>query len=137
MSRSRAARLDVARIPTLRPPRIGVLDAWSPCIGPILGAVLTLAAASGTALQGMALLAAYALGLGVWFLAVGAFFGWLAPRLRRIQRYTPPLLVVSGLLFVGVGALMVLGEFGRLNAYFQSFGFLSGRTTDADAELSW
>jgi len=41
---------------------------WSPCIGPILAIVLTLAAASGTALQGMVLPVAYALGLGVWFL---------------------------------------------------------------------
>ena len=59
--------------------------AWSPCIGPILGVVLTLAATSGTWFQGGLLLVAYALGLGVWFLAFGAFFGWLTPRLRRLQ----------------------------------------------------
>ena len=59
--------------------------AWSPCIGPILGVVLTLAAASGTAYQGALLLTCYSLGLGVWFLAFGACFGWLSPRMRRLQ----------------------------------------------------
>ncbi|MGE3857651.1 MAG: cytochrome c biogenesis CcdA family protein [Dehalococcoidia bacterium] len=110
--------------------------AWSPCIGPILAIVLTLAAASGTVLQGMVLLVAYALGLGMWFLAVGAFFGWLAPRLRRVQRYTPALLGGSGVVFIGIGTLMVIGEFGRLNAYVQSFGFLFGSATEAEAGLS-
>jgi cytochrome c biogenesis protein CcdA len=109
--------------------------AWSPCIGPILGAVLTLAAASGTALQGALLLVAYSLGLGVWFLAFGAAFGWLAPRLRRVQRFLPVLMAVSGALFIVVGAAMFLGAFGRLNAYFQSVGFLFGGTSDAEAEL--
>ena len=59
--------------------------AWSPCIGPILGVVLTLAATSGTAYQGALLLTFYALGLGVWFLAFGVFFGWLTPQMRRIS----------------------------------------------------
>lgn len=110
--------------------------AWSPCIGPILGAVLTLAAASGTALQGGLLLVAYSLGLGVWFLAFGAFFGWLAPRMRSVQRYMPWLLVGSGALFILVGALMFLGDFGQLNQRFQSLGFFFGRTTDAEQQLS-
>jgi cytochrome c biogenesis protein CcdA len=110
--------------------------AWSPCIGPILGAVLTLAAASGTALQGGLLLVAYSLGLGVWFLAFGAFFGWIAPRIRRVQQYMPWLLVGSGALFVLVGALMFLGDFGRMNEHFQSLGFFFGRTSDAEEQLS-
>ena len=110
--------------------------AWSPCIGPILAAVLTLAAVAGTAVHGMLLLVAYALGLGVWFLAIGAFFGWLAPALQRVQRYTPALLVASGALFIIVGVLMVLGEFSRLNSYFQSFGFLISATTGTEASLA-
>ena len=110
--------------------------AWSPCIGPILGVVLTLAAASGTAAQGALLLTFYALGLGVWFIAFGAFFGWLAPRMRRIQKYTPRMMIGAGALFIVVGALMFLGEFSRLNAYFQSFGFLFDQTASAESELS-
>ncbi|MEZ4554404.1 MAG: cytochrome c biogenesis protein CcdA [Dehalococcoidia bacterium] len=110
--------------------------AWSPCIGPILGAVLTMAATSGTALQGGLLLVAYSLGLGVWFLAFGAFFGWLAPRMRRVQRYMPWVLMVAGALFIVVGAMMFLGEFGQLNQRFQSFGFFFGRTSEAEEQLS-
>jgi len=86
--------------------------AWSPCIGPILGAVLTMAATSGTALQGGLLLVTYSFGLGLWFLAFGAFFGWLAPRMRRVQRQMSWLLLVAGGLFIVVGTMMFLGEFG-------------------------
>jgi cytochrome c biogenesis protein CcdA len=109
--------------------------AWSPCIGPILGVVLTLAAASGTAAQGGLLLVCYALGLGVWFLALGLFFGWLAPRLRRVQRYMPALMIASGAFFILIGALMFLGEFQRLNAYFAGFGFFFGQTSGAEESL--
>ncbi len=110
--------------------------AWSPCIGPILGVVLTLAAASGHALQGAVLLTAYSLGLGVWFLAFGAFFGWLSPRMRRLNPYLPRLMIASGIFFIAIGALMFLGEFTRLNAYFQRFGFAFEGTTSAERQLS-
>ena len=109
--------------------------AWSPCIGPILGAVLTLAAVSGTALQGGLLLVAYSLGLGVWFLAAALAFSRLVPRLRRVQRFMPALMVAAGALFIVFGAAMLLGEFSRLNQHFQSLGFLFGRTADAEAAL--
>ncbi len=110
--------------------------AWSPCIGPILGVVLTLAATSGTAAQGAILLACYSLGLGVWFLAFGLLFGWIAPRIRALYPYLGRIMIVSGVLFVVVGALMVLGEFSRVNIYFQKFGFLFGTTESAERDLS-
>ena len=97
--------------------------AWSPCIGPILGVVLTLAAASGTAVQGAFLLVWYSLGLGLWFVAMGAGFTWLAPRLRRLGPYLPGLMVASGVIFILLGAAMFLGEFTRLNRAFQAAGF--------------
>lgn len=110
--------------------------AWSPCIGPILGVVLTLAAASGQALQGAVLLTFYSLGLGMWFLAFGVFFGWLSPRMRRLNPYLPRLMIASGVFFIVIGALMFLGEFTRLNAYFQRFGFAFESTAAAEAQLS-
>ena len=110
--------------------------AWSPCIGPILGVVLTLAAASGQALQGAVLLTFYSLGLGVWFMAFGAFFGWLSPRMRRLNPYLPRLMIASGAFFILIGALMFLGEFTRLNASFQRLGFLFAGTASAEARLS-
>ena len=110
--------------------------AWSPCTGPILGVVFTLAATSGTAAQGALLLVFYAFGLGVWFLVFGLVMGWLTPKMRQIQPYMPGLLVASGGLFIVVGALMLLGEFGNLNSYFQSFGFLFDQTSSAEESLS-
>ena len=110
--------------------------AWSPCIGPILGVVLTLAAASGQALQGALLLTCYSLGLGVWFMAFGAFFGWLSPRMRRLNPYLPRLMIASGAFFILIGALMFLGEFTRLNTYFQGFGFAFSSTATAEERLS-
>ena len=110
--------------------------AWTPCIGPILGALLALAATAGTAVQGAFLLLAYSLGLGVWFIAFALGFGWIAPRVRRIQPLMPALLVISGALFIIVGAAMFLGEFTRLNQYFQSVGFLFGGTVETEAVLA-
>ncbi len=110
--------------------------AWSPCIGPILGVVLTLAATTGNALQGALLLFSYALGLGVWFLAFGAFFSWLTPRLRRLQPIMGRLLAGTGVIFMVVGALMFLGEFTKLNNYFQSFGFLFSQTASTEEQLA-
>jgi len=110
--------------------------AWSPCIGPILGVVLTLAAASGTAAQGALLLLAYSAGLGIWFLAFGAFFGWIAPRLRRLGPYLPRLAIGAGLLFIVLGFLMIVGEFQRLNAAAQRAGFLFSVTAETEGELS-
>ena len=110
--------------------------AWSPCIGPILGAVLTLAATSGTAGQGALLLTFYGLGLGVWFVAFAAFFGWISPRLRRLQPHMGKLMVVGGAVFIGVGTLMVMGEFARLNQYFQGLGFFFDQTTEVEQDLT-
>ncbi|MDO9444095.1 MAG: cytochrome c biogenesis protein CcdA [Dehalococcoidia bacterium] len=110
--------------------------AWSPCIGPILGVVLTLAATSGTAYQGALLLFSYSLGLGVWFLAMGAFFGWLSPRLRRLNPHLEKLMIASGVLFIIVGVLMLLGEFERIATYFQRFGFFFDSTAQTEQDLA-
>jgi len=110
--------------------------AWSPCIGPILGVVLTLAATSGTAGQGALLLLFYGLGLGVWFIAFAAFFGWISPRLRSLQPHMQKLMIGSGAVFIGIGTLMLLGEFARLNTYFQNLGFVFDQTASVDEDLS-
>lgn len=110
--------------------------AWSPCIGPILGVVLTLAATTGTAAQGAVLLLAYAAGLGVWFLAFGAFFGWIAPRLRRLGPYLTRIAIGSGVLFIVLGFLMIFGEFQRLNAAVRDAGFLFSTTSEVEDGLT-
>jgi cytochrome c biogenesis protein CcdA len=110
--------------------------AWSPCFGPILGAVLTLAATSGTAGQGALLLLFYGLGLGVWFIAFAAFFGWISPRLRVLQPHMGKLMICSGAGFIVIGTLMLLGEFARLNTYFLNFSFIFNQTMSVEEDLS-
>jgi len=110
--------------------------AWTPCVGPILGVVLTLAATTGSWQQGAFLLVCYALGLGVWFLAFGAAFGWLSPRMRALGPHLQKLMVGSGVVFIVVGALMFLGEFERLNQYFQRAGFLFDGTVELEQGLA-
>ncbi|MGR3484921.1 MAG: cytochrome c biogenesis CcdA family protein [Paracoccaceae bacterium] len=84
---------------------------WTPCLGPILGAILGLAASGADTGRGTAMLAAYAVGLGVPFIAVAAFFprltgamAWMRARMERIER-------ISGLLLWTVGLMMVTGQF--------------------------
>jgi len=80
---------------------------WTPCIGPVLGAILTLAGATASLVQGVALLVAYSLGLAVPFvllsLSVTHVRGWL----RRIGRGTAALQGASAVLLVAMGVLLV------------------------------
>lgn len=102
---------------------------WTPCIGPILGAVLTLAAASSTVLQGAFLLLAWSLGLGVPFLIAGMMLGQVMRGIRKIGPLMPALEVVGGLLVIVIGALIFLDEFTIFNQYFTG-----GVDNVADAE---
>jgi len=81
--------------------------AWTPCVGPILGGILTLAWASETAWHGGSLLAVYSLGLGLPFLIIGAAFDSVAPLLKRIHRYSSLFYIISGVLLIAVGILIL------------------------------
>jgi cytochrome c-type biogenesis protein len=87
---------------------------WTPCVGPVLAAVLMLAADAHTVAQGSTLLAMYALGLGLPFLAMAAALEALMPVLRRVSRYSRWISVVSGALLVALGFLMSTGLYGTL-----------------------
>lgn len=84
---------------------------WTPCIGPILGAILALAAEEGTVRHGMLLLAVYSAGLGIPFLgtslAVNRFFAAFA----RIRRHYKTIEVVAGCLMVAIGLLILTNQF--------------------------
>lgn len=97
--------------------------AWTPCIGPVLGAILALAAASSTVYQGAYLLLAYSAGLAVPFLIAGYAVGTVTGALRRFHRYLPALEVGTGAVVLAVGVLVFLNEFTSLNQYFD---FISG-----------
>jgi cytochrome c-type biogenesis protein len=102
---------------------------WTPCIGPILGAILGLATVESDVGRGMLLLGAYSAGLAVPFLlaawAVESFLDWF----QRFRKYLPWVMRVSGILLIAVGLLMVTGEFTRLAALLQGLtpGFLKAR----------
>lgn len=81
---------------------------WTPCIGPVLGAILT-ASAVGTTAGGVGLLGAYALGLGVPFLASALFLDRAARLLREARRLGQWLQFAGGLMLVALGVAMITG----------------------------
>jgi cytochrome c-type biogenesis protein len=89
---------------------------WSPCIGPILGAIIGLASVSASVAQGTLLLVAYAAGLAVPFLAVALGADWVAQRLRVVGRHELAVARITGLALVVVGSLMVTGLLSKLAA---------------------
>ena len=84
---------------------------WTPCIGPILGAILSLAASEASTARGTALLGAYALGLGLPFLLVAALFPRLTGAMAFMKRHMDRIEKVMGLLLWTVGLLMLTGKF--------------------------
>ncbi len=95
--------------------------AWSPCIGPILGGILTMAAARESVAEGMQMLAVYSLGLGVPFiltsLAITKFFTAAA----RIRRHYHAIELISGGLMVGVGILIFFDQFTLIAKYLTPY----------------
>ena len=89
---------------------------WSPCIGPVLGMILTVSAVSATVSQGVALLGAYSLGLGVPFLLTAAFTGVLLKRLKAMRG-------IGRWLQIGAGAGMVLMGVAMLTGMLSAFAY--------------
>ena len=91
---------------------IGVAFAfgWTPCIGPVLGAILTTSAVSATVSQGVLLLSLYSLGLGLPFLAAAVFTDSLLLRLRRLRRLGRSLQLGAGAIVTAMGVAMLTGQ---------------------------
>jgi cytochrome c-type biogenesis protein len=89
---------------------------WTPCIGPVLGGVLGLAAARATLTSGLLLLVAYSLGLGVPFLATGLAFGHLTEVLARVRRRLGVVNAVAGVLMMAFGVLLLTDNLHWLTA---------------------
>ena len=91
---------------------------WSPCIGPLLGTVMTMALTEPT--RGAVLTLVYALGLATPFLGTAALLargvGWL----KRLNQHMRAIEIVSGLLMIGVGILLISGLFGLLSGWLLS-----------------
>ena len=84
---------------------------WTPCLGPILGTILGLAASEASVTRGTVLLAAYAVGLGLPFLLVAAFFPRLKGPMAWMKRHMDRIERISGLLLWTVGLMMLTGQF--------------------------
>lgn len=92
--------------------------AWTPCVSPVLGGILTMAFSSGTVLQAAYLLAVYSLGLALPFLILGLAFDYLTPRLKGLSRFSGIIYLVSALLLIAVGVLILTSKLVWLQGWW-------------------
>jgi len=92
---------------------VGIVFAlgWTPCVGPILGTILTYAGAQETVREGVFLLGSYSLGLGIPFLISGLAVNLFLKGFRKIKKYSRPISVVTGGLLILFGILILTGKF--------------------------
>ena len=93
---------------------------WSPCVGPILGAILTIALNGGSISQGVILLTAYSAGLAIPFLVASVEIGLVTSVIRRYRKLTHYVEIAMGVLLIIVGVLLLSGQFQKL-AQLSSF----------------
>ena len=93
--------------------------AWTPCIGPTLGSILTAAAAQNTVGQGAILLAFYSAGLAVPFLLTAVAFTRATTAFRWLRDRWTVVTAVSGLVLIAMGILLLTGELTQLNVKAQ------------------
>jgi cytochrome c-type biogenesis protein len=94
---------------------------WTPCIGPVLGAILVMGASAQDVGAATILLTAYAAGLAVPFLLAAAFLPRIHPALRWLRAHERPIRVLAGLAVVGIGLLVFFDAFTRLAGLFGEF----------------
>jgi cytochrome c-type biogenesis protein len=95
--------------------------AWTPCIGPVLGSILTLAATGATAARGAALLAAYAAGLAVPFMVAGVALGKVMSGARRVRDHYNVVRAVSGAVLIAAGLLVFFDKTYLVNSWVGQF----------------
>lgn len=93
--------------------------AWTPCVGPTLGAILSLASTTAGTVQGGALLAVYSAGLALPFLGTAVAYGTASRLFVVLRRHHAAIQVASSVLLVGMGVLVLTGELFRLNVEIQ------------------
>lgn len=93
---------------------------WTPCIGPVLGAILTLSATSADVAQGAYLLLVYSLGLGVPFILTGLAVVPMTRLFRRIRGVMPVVEIITGAMIIAVGVLLFFDELTIFNSWFSN-----------------
>lgn len=97
---------------------------WAPCVGPVLGAVLTLALSSARVLEGVVLLSAYSVGLAIPFLLAALGIGRVAELMRRYGKAVRYLSIATGIILIIVGIMLFTGTLETLArfGFFVDFG---------------
>ena len=97
---------------------------WSPCVGPVLGTILTLAINGGSVALGAKLLSAYSAGLAIPFLVAALGIGWVTTILRRYNKVMRYVEIAMGVLMVIVGIMLFAGVFELIAryGYYVNFG---------------
>ena len=93
--------------------------AWTPCIGPTLGAILSAASLTSSAGHGALLLGVYSAGLGNPFLATALAFSRMTSALEAVKRHYAPIMAGAGAILIAMGVLILTGEFFQLNIQAQ------------------
>lgn len=100
---------------------------WTPCIGPILGAILALSSTHANAETGMLYLAVYSLGLAIPFLATALFIKHFRARVRWMSRWSQSLRILAGLVLVVMGVMVLTGQMTRFASWMLSAFPVLGR----------
>ncbi|NQV07517.1 cytochrome c biogenesis protein CcdA [bacterium] len=119
--RERRVEVRPSRLGVFAPPVMGAAFGfgWTPCIGPTLGAILTLASSEATVWRGMFLLLVYSLGLGIPFILAGLGVNKLYGTMTWMRRHLKSITIASGLLLALFGFMMITGRLTDMNRWFQ------------------
>ena len=90
---------------------------WTPCVGPILAAILTMAASTQDIMKGVVLLIAYSIGLGIPFFISGLLINKFFSYFTKIRKYFKIITAISGMILVLIGILLMTGYFSAIAAY--------------------
>lgn len=97
---------------------IGFGAGWSPCIGPVLAAVLALAGSTASVARGTEYLLIYSLGLGIPFIVTALALNYVLPVFKRLKRFLPVAEIIGGVIVVAMGLVLVT------NSYIRFLGFV-------------
>jgi cytochrome c-type biogenesis protein len=103
---------------------------WTPCIGPVLGAILTYGFSQQTMWAGVGLLTVYSIGLAIPFLLSALLLDWFLQTFKRFRKYMHAVEILSGVLLVFLGLLLMTGSFTLLSGWLARFepAFIMNRT---------